>query len=95
MCVHPFSAWDLPLIHVTGPIVGGAFPKLGDHTPRAVIPEYFYEICKDREIIGSYAVNGPLADASAEALIQAWMQRMAPHRCVEVELTPPEVFDEQ
>ncbi|OJT08242.1 hypothetical protein TRAPUB_852 [Trametes pubescens] len=78
---------------IRGPIVGGAFPK-SDHTPRAVTPEYFYETCKDREIIGSYAVNGPLADASAETLIQAWTQRMAPHRCVEVELTPPEVFDE-
>ncbi|KAI0635224.1 hypothetical protein C8Q77DRAFT_1106760 [Trametes polyzona] len=78
---------------IRGPIVGDAFPA-GDHTPRAVVPEYFYEVCQNREIIGSYAVNGPLADASAETLIRAWTERMEPHRCVEVEMTPPEVFDE-
>ncbi|KAI0826561.1 hypothetical protein BC628DRAFT_1319723 [Trametes gibbosa] len=78
---------------IRGTIVGGPFPA-GDHAPRAVVPEYFYKVCEERAIIGSYAVNGPLVDPSAEKLMQTWSERMKPHRCVEVEFTPPEVFDE-
>ncbi|KAI0360624.1 hypothetical protein OH77DRAFT_704927 [Trametes cingulata] len=78
---------------IRGPIVGGEFPA-GDHAPRAVVPEYFYEVCRNSTVIGSYAVNGPLVDPTAETLIQTWTERMAPHRCVEVEFSPPEVFDE-
>ncbi|OSD08075.1 hypothetical protein PYCCODRAFT_1430264 [Trametes coccinea BRFM310] len=78
---------------IRGPIVGGAFP-LGTHIPRAVVPEYFYQICQDPVVISSSDVNGALYNPSAETLIQEWTNRMAPHRCVEVELSPPEVFDE-
>ncbi|KAI0372005.1 hypothetical protein BV20DRAFT_135882 [Pilatotrama ljubarskyi] len=78
---------------IRGPIVGEPF-LAGDDAPRAVVPEYFYEICQHRTIIGSYAVNGPLVEPTAETLIQTWTDRMAAHRCVEVEFSPPEVFDE-
>ncbi|KAH9896922.1 hypothetical protein C8Q73DRAFT_642760 [Cubamyces lactineus] len=76
-----------------GPIVGGEFPP-GDAAPRSVTPEYFYEVCPNRTIIGSYTVNDALVDPSAEALVQAWADKMAPHRCVEIEQSPPEIFDE-
>ncbi|KAH9852578.1 hypothetical protein C2E23DRAFT_188882 [Lenzites betulinus] len=80
---------------IRGPIVGGPFPA-GDHAPRAVVPEYYYEVCQpaERAIIGSYSINGQFNEPTAETLIQAWTKQMQPHRCVEVEFTPPEVFDE-
>ncbi|KAI0674359.1 hypothetical protein C8Q78DRAFT_589150 [Trametes maxima] len=78
---------------IRGPIVGGPFPST-DRTPRAVTPEYFYEVCPNRTIIGSYTIRDQFADPSAGTLIRAWSERMAPHQCVEVESSPPEVFDE-
>ena len=63
--------------------------------PRAVTPEYFYDVCQDRAVIGSYEVNNKLSEPTAETLIQAWAQKLEPHRCVEIEMSPPEIFDEQ
>ncbi|KAI0777730.1 hypothetical protein BD413DRAFT_519148 [Trametes elegans] len=77
-----------------GPIVGGAFPE-GDHAPRAVVPEYFYEVCTNRTtMMSSSEVSGPLVDPSAETVIKTWIREMGDERCVEVERQPPEVFDE-
>ncbi|KAI0330284.1 hypothetical protein GY45DRAFT_1323824 [Cubamyces sp. BRFM 1775] len=76
-----------------GPIVGGEFP-MDDAAPRSVTPEYFYEVCPNRTIIGSYTVNDALVDPSAETHVQAWTESMASHRCVEIEQSPPEIFDE-
>ncbi|KAI1798153.1 hypothetical protein LXA43DRAFT_11575 [Ganoderma leucocontextum] len=78
---------------IQGPIVGAHFPA-GSGIPRAVTPEYFYEVCQDRAIIGSYEVNDALLNPSAETLVQKWMDKMEPHRCVEVARSPPEIFDE-
>ncbi|KAI0646357.1 hypothetical protein C8Q79DRAFT_1050023 [Trametes meyenii] len=78
---------------IRGPIVGGPFPSK-DGIPRAVTPEYFCEVCPNRTIIASYTIRDQLVDPSAGTLIRAWSERMAPHHCVEVELSPPEVFDE-
>ncbi|CDO70611.1 hypothetical protein BN946_scf184748.g8 [Trametes cinnabarina] len=79
---------------IRGPIVGGSFPADDHRTPRAVTPEYFHEVCPNRTVISSFEVNDALDNPSAEILIQAWSKRMAPHRCVEVDMSPPEVFDE-
>ncbi|KAI0746839.1 hypothetical protein C8Q80DRAFT_1220099 [Daedaleopsis nitida] len=78
---------------IRGPIVGGHMP-LGSNMPRAVTPEYFYDVCHDRTVVGSYEVNDALSDPSAEALIQAWTQKLEPHLCVEIARSPPEIFDE-
>ncbi|KAI8970876.1 hypothetical protein BD414DRAFT_501473 [Trametes punicea] len=78
---------------IRGPIVGN-YPPFGENVPRAVIPEYFNEVCPNRTVIGSSEVNDALVDPSAETLIQAWTERMGPHRCVEVETGSPEIFDE-
>ncbi|KAM5537139.1 hypothetical protein V8D89_009285 [Ganoderma adspersum] len=78
---------------IQGPIVGGNF-SVGSEVPRAVTPEYFYEVCEDRAIIESSEVNDALLDPSAETLIQRWTDKMAPHRCVEIAQSPPEIFDE-
>ena len=67
----------------------------GSGIPRAVTPEYFYQVCQDRTIVSSREVNHQLFKPSAERLIQAWTEKMAPHRCVEIEMRPPEIFDEQ
>ena len=82
------------MVPSAGPIVGGEFPS-DDVAPRSVTPEYFYEVCPNRTIIGSYTVNDALVDPSAETLVQAWADKMAHHRCVEIEQSPPEIFDEQ
>ncbi|RDX54563.1 hypothetical protein OH76DRAFT_976578 [Lentinus brumalis] len=78
---------------IRGPISGGDFPP-GSGIPRAVVPEHFYEVCQDRAIIASADVNDVLTNPSAGTLIQAWTDKMAPHRCVEIALSPPEIFDE-
>ena len=67
----------------------------GSGMPRAVTPEFFYQVCQDRTILSSGEVNHQLFKPSAERLIQAWTERMAPHRCVEIGRRPPEIFDEQ
>ncbi len=74
--------------------MGGQFPA-GSGNPRAVTPEYFYEVCQNRTVIASYEVNDALHDPSAGTLIQTWTDKMAPHRCVEIAQSPPEIFDEQ
>ena len=67
----------------------------GSGMPRAVTPEFFYHVCQDRTILSSGEVNHQLFKPSADRLIQAWTERMAPHRCVEIGRHPPEIFDEQ
>ncbi|EJF63735.1 hypothetical protein DICSQDRAFT_54612 [Dichomitus squalens LYAD-421 SS1] len=78
---------------IQGPIAGGHFPA-GSGIPRAVTPEYFYEVCQDRAIMSSYEVNDALVDPTAETLVQSWKDKMSPHRCVEIARSPPELFDE-
>ena len=76
------------------PIVGDIYPNRSS-APRSVTPEYFYEVCQERTIIGSYEVNNLLVDPTASTLIQAWSEKLASHRCVETEMSPPEIFNEQ
>ena len=82
------------MVYALGPSVGGNF-SAGSEVPRAVTPEYFYEVCEDRTIIESSEVNDALLDPSAETLIQKWTDKMAPYRSVEIAQSPPEIFDEQ
>ena len=92
LCRECWLTGNAPL--APGPIVGEG-PSEGSRSPRAVVPEYFYEVCQDRALIRSDEVNGALTDPSAETLIQTWAEKTAAHRCVEVVASPPEIFDEQ
>ena len=67
----------------------------GSGIPRAVTPEYFYDVCQDRTVVESSEVNNQLRDPSAETLIQKWADKIEPLRCVEIAQSPPEIFDEQ
>lgn len=78
-----------------GPIAGDSFPQASESSPRAVVPEYFNEICAERFFVGSWEVNEALPNASGETLFQAWADMFAPHRCVEITMDPPELFGEQ
>ncbi|OCH92994.1 hypothetical protein OBBRIDRAFT_387832 [Obba rivulosa] len=83
----PFSAF------LQGPAVGGSFSE-GDHTPRAVIKEYFDEVCPRPQIIASEELV-PLGDpSSATERMRRWVDKLShSDRCVEVRKSSYQIFD--
>ena len=61
----------------------------------AGIPEFFDEVCPNRTIIDPNEVNGPLGDASAAAIFQAWVDKLewTEDRCVEIKDRIPQIFN--
>jgi hypothetical protein len=47
---------------------------------------FFYEVCSNHTIIDPNKVNGPLGEASATAILQAWVDKLewTEDRCVEI-----------
>jgi hypothetical protein len=59
------------------------------HPPLALprsFPSFFYEVCSNHTIIDPNKVNGPLGEASATAILQAWVDKLewTEDRCVEI-----------
>ncbi|KAI0061373.1 hypothetical protein BV25DRAFT_1826885 [Artomyces pyxidatus] len=79
---------------LAGPIAGDPFPP-PDTTPPAVIPEFFDLVCVNRTVIDRETVNGPMPDASAAAIYQAWIEKLeaVEDPCVEIEKMSAQIFD--
>ncbi|KAI0245909.1 hypothetical protein BJV78DRAFT_229049 [Lactifluus subvellereus] len=79
---------------LSGPVAGDPFPPSADATP-AVVPEFFDEVCLNRTIIHSQEINGPLWNASAATILQAWVEKLeqTEDRCVEINGYSGQIFD--
>ena len=55
----------------------------------------FDKVCLNRTIIDLNEVNGPLGDASAAAILQAWVDKLerTEDRCVEIKDHTPQIFN--
>jgi len=81
-------------VMIQGPVVGGPWPK-EDSSPRAVIKEYWDEVCPERTIINPRDVDGSLpGDISLPDLIDVWIKKLnsIPDRCVEIKEDELQVF---
>ena len=81
---------------VQGPLVGDPWAE-GDDTPRAVVKEYFDQICPKSETI---KINPREVDENqpgnfpASVLVDKWIQKLATvqSRCVEVDKDELQMF---
>ncbi|PCH34414.1 hypothetical protein WOLCODRAFT_135702 [Wolfiporia cocos MD-104 SS10] len=79
---------------IRGPTVGDPFPP-GDHAPRAVIKEYFDQVCPTPRVISSDEVSHQLPDdASAQTVLERWVALLTamPDRCVEIDRESLQIF---
>ncbi|EMD32600.1 hypothetical protein CERSUDRAFT_118643 [Gelatoporia subvermispora B] len=76
-----------------GPAVGDPFPQ-GEQSPRAVIKEYFDEVCPHPQIISSEELV-PLGDpSSATERTRRWVDKLShSDRCVAVRKSSYQIFD--
>ncbi|RPD82752.1 hypothetical protein L226DRAFT_450702 [Lentinus tigrinus ALCF2SS1-7] len=67
-----------------GPAAGGPWPA-GDPAPRAVVKEYWDEVCPEKHIIMSEEVYKIDADVDGGVVLQAWVEKLKTlPRCVEI-----------
>ena len=67
-----------------GPAAGGPWPP-GDPAPRAVVKEYWDEVCPEKEVIVSEDVYKIDADVDGGVVLQAWVEKLKNlPRCVEI-----------
>ncbi|CCM02754.1 uncharacterized protein FIBRA_04862 [Fibroporia radiculosa] len=79
---------------IQGPTVGSPFPP-GDPAPRAVIKEYWDQVCPHPTVIFSDEVTNTLpGDASAQATLDAWVEKLnsMSDRCVEIDRESAQIF---
>jgi len=70
----------------SGPLAGGPFPQ-GDDAPRAVMKDYFDQVCPKTLVLDHRALLSRLpSDYSAGTLVDAWVELLnsTPERCVEI-----------
>jgi len=70
----------------SGPLAGGPFPEGGD-APRAVMKDYFDQVCPKPLVLDHEALISRLpSDYGAGALVDAWVELLnsTPERCVEI-----------
>lgn len=69
---------------IRGPAAGGAFPE-GINAPRAVTPEYFYEVCAEPTILWSEQVTERMSE-TAQDVLDKWTEKLQSmnERCIEI-----------
>ncbi|KAI0354759.1 hypothetical protein OH77DRAFT_1425875 [Trametes cingulata] len=80
---------------IRGPAAGGPFPP-GDPAPRAVVKEYFDEVCPPSErtvIMSDEVTNAYESDSHAGRVLDAWVEKLKSlPRCVEINEASAQIF---
>ncbi|OBZ68588.1 hypothetical protein A0H81_11555 [Grifola frondosa] len=82
---------------IRGPVAGGTYPA-GVSAPRAVVKEYWDEVCPEPTVMMSDVVTKTLPyelyDLPGDVILDAWVKKLnTSPRCVEIDRTSQQIFN--